>query len=79
MLKTIDMSPDKLNAEVSNNIYGYTAAFSNRKVKLEATAVDFTSTFSVSKEDILYCIGKHEQDFEYFHEIKGRIDQSTFC
>ena len=78
VLRKIKMG-DRLKIEVSDNLYGYTAVFSNRPVKLEATAKDFTSTFSVSKEDILFCIAQSTQDFEYYHEIKCRIDQSAFC
>lgn len=60
LLKVIDTR--KLQ-EVSNNIYGYTTAFSNRPVNLEAIANDFTSTYSVSKEEFLECIYQNTQDF----------------
>lgn len=66
VLRKIKMG-DRLKIEVSDNLYGYTAVLSNRPVKLEATAKDFTSTFSVSKEDILFCIAQSTQDFEYYH------------
>lgn len=42
-------------------------------------AKDFTSTYSVDKKDILFCVNQNTCDFEYFHEIKCRIDQSQFC
>jgi hypothetical protein len=65
-------------AEVSDNVYGYTAAFSNRAVRLEAVAAEFTSTYSVSREEFVAAVRQSAQDFEYFHEIKCRIDQSAF-
>ena len=69
----------KSHVEVSDNIFGYTAVFSNRPVRLVAVAKDFTSTYSVSKSDILFCVHQNHSDFEYYHEIKSRIDQSIFC
>lgn len=38
------------HAEVSDNIYGYTSAFSNRPVRLHAIAKEFTSTYSVNSD-----------------------------
>ena len=78
VLKVIDMS-EKEELEVCDNIYGYTLVFSNRPVKLQAIAKDFTSTYSIDREDIQYCINQNKKDFEYYHEVKCRIDQSTFC
>ena len=55
VLKVIDMSK-KSTLEVSDNIYGYTAALSNRPVKLKAISKTFTSTYSVNKEDFMFCV-----------------------
>lgn len=49
VLKVIDTAL-KPNLQVYDNIYGYTVVFSNRPVKLEAIAKDFTSTYSVDKD-----------------------------
>lgn len=65
-------------AEVSDNVYGYTAAFSNRGVRLEAVAAEFTSTYSVAAEEFLAAVRRTASDFEYFHEVKSRIDQGAF-
>lgn len=65
-------------AEVSDNVYGYTAAFSNRGVRLEAVAAEFTSTYSVAAEEFLAAVRRNAHDFEYFHEVKSRIDQGAF-
>ena len=78
VLRTIDTSKRHPH-EVTDNIYGYTSVFSNRPVTLEAIAKSFTSTYSVSQEDLFLCIGKTQADFEYYHEIKSRIDQSSIC
>ncbi len=45
LLKVINTAA---HAEVSDNIYGYTTAFSNRTVRLDAIAKEFTSTYSVN-------------------------------
>lgn len=76
LLKVIDSAR---HADVADNIYGYTTVFSNRAVRLEAVAKEFTSTYSVTKEEFLDCVRQNVNDFEYFHEIKCRIDQSSFC
>ena len=55
VLKVIDMSKKSV-LEVSDSIYGYTAVLSNRPVKLRAIAKTFTSTYSVSKEDFMFCV-----------------------
>ena len=78
VLKVIDMS-EKNQAEVCDNVYGYTLVFSNRPAKLEALAKDFTSTYSINKEDFICCVNQNHKDFEYYHEVKSRIDQSIFC
>ncbi|MCB0369253.1 MAG: hypothetical protein KDD45_07290 [Bdellovibrionales bacterium] len=62
LLKVINMSK-KAEETVSDNIYGYTGVFSNRPAKLEAIAKDFTSTYSVDKDDILFCIHQNSKDF----------------
>lgn len=67
------------HTEVADNIYGYTTAFSNRPVRLEAIAKEFTSTYSVNSEEFLECMRQNRFDFEYYHEVKSRIDQSSFC
>lgn len=61
-MKIIDTKTKK-HIEVSDNVYGYTAVFSNRPVKLEAISKDFTSTYSVSKNDFLFCVNQNRQDF----------------
>lgn len=76
LLKVIDTAD---YIEVSDNIYGYTTVFSNRIVKLEGIAKEFTSTYSVNKEEFIECIRQNVFDFQYYHEIKCRIDQSSFC
>lgn len=78
VLRVIDTSKSS-HLEVTDNIYGYTTIFSNRPVRLEAMAKDFTSTYSVNRDDILFCVNQNTSDFEYFHEVKCRIDQSLFC
>lgn len=78
VLKIID-TKNKEHLPVTDNVYGYTAVFSNRPVKLEAVAKVFTSTYSVNKEDIEFAIKQNEKDYEYYHEIKCRIDQSNLC
>ena len=77
IVKVIDLS--KNTVEVSDNIYGYTAVFSNRPARLEAIAKDFTPTYSINREDFLSCIVPNGKDFQYYHEIKSRIDQSDRC
>lgn len=76
LLRVISIEAD---AGVSNNIYGYTVAFSNRPVRLEAVASEFSSTYSISKEHFMQCVNLDKRDFEYYHEIKCRIDQAAFC
>ena len=51
LLKIIDTS--KARTEVLDNIYNYTTVFSNRSVKLDAIAKEFTSTYSVTKDQFL--------------------------
>lgn len=50
LLKVINTAT---HSEVADNIYGYTTAFSNRPVRLEAVAKEFTSTYSVTREEFL--------------------------
>jgi len=78
VLKIIDSHKSE-HLTVTDNIYGYTAVFSNRPVKLEAVSKDFTSTYSVTKEEFEFAIRQNDKDYEYYHEIKCRIDQSNFC
>ena len=54
-------------SEVSNNVYGYTSVFSNRPVRLEASAREFTSTYSIGKQSFVNCVGKNIHDREYYH------------
>jgi hypothetical protein len=60
LLKTITITP---LSEVTDNIYGYTSAISNRPVYLHAVAKDFTATYSISKEDFLECVNLDSRDF----------------
>lgn len=59
LIRTIVINP-KLT--VSNNIYGYTSAFSNRPVHLEAIAKELTTTYSVSRERFKECVGLDRRD-----------------
>jgi hypothetical protein len=77
--KLLKVVNTKTHDDVSDNIYGYTTVFSNRPVRLEAIAKEFTSTYSVNNCEFLECIRQNVHDFEYYHEIKCRIDQSSFC
>jgi hypothetical protein len=64
---------------ICDNIYGYTAMMSTKACALDAVAADFTSTYFIEKEAFLKCVHSCEVDFEYFHEVKNRIDLSEFC
>lgn len=44
VLKVIEVDSSK---DISDNIYGYTSVISNRHVRLEALAKDFTSTYFI--------------------------------
>ena len=74
LLKTIESNKEK---QIYDNCYGYTAVISERPVNLYAIAKDFTSAYYVEKADFLDCTKGQTYDFEYFHEIKSKLDQSN--
>lgn len=73
LLKTI--APQKAQ-EVSKNVYGYTSVISNRPMRLVAISKNFTTVYSIDKEKFLGCVSDNKLDWEYFHEIKAKIDSS---
>ena len=64
---------------IRQNIYGYTAVISLRPSALDAVSSEFTSCYYIEKDQFLKCVNNCSVDFQYYHEIKCRIDQSQFC
>lgn len=60
VLKTIKTSLDK---EVSDNVYGYTAAISRRPVYLYAIAAEYTSAYYIEKKNFMECVQEKAVDF----------------
>ncbi len=49
-----------------------------RPSKLYAVSKDFTSCYYIEKPQFLECVKSRIEDFEYFHEIKSKMDSSKF-
>ena len=62
--------------EVADNCYGTTAVISTRPVRLYAIAKDNTSAYYIDKGQFEECISQRMSDFEYYHELKCKIDGS---
>lgn len=75
-LKSIQTS---LKGDISDNCYGYSAAISTRNTKLYAISKVFSSCYYIDKSAFLECVKEKSADFEYYHEIKSRIDQAKIC
>jgi len=75
LLKVIKPNPNEL---VSDNVYGYTSVVSSKFVKLTAVSKDFTSVFTVDKEHFMNCVTSNKLDYEYYFEIKDKIDRSKY-
>jgi len=73
LLKTIEMDG---GIEVADNCYGTTAVMSMRPVRLYAIAKDNTSAYYIDKSQFQECISQRVSDFEYYHELKSKIDGS---
>jgi hypothetical protein len=73
LLKSIKMED---GAEVADNCYGATAVISTRPVRLYAIAKDNTSAYYVDRSQFEECISQRISDFEYYHELKSKIDGS---
>lgn len=74
--RTLKTIKNTLEKEVSDNIYGYTAVISTRPVHLYAIAKEYTSAYYIDKKNFMECVLDKDVDFEYFHEIKSKIDQA---
>ena len=72
-LKTISVSLDQENFD---NTYGWTAVLSKRPSRLFAYTKDFTSGYYLDKSQFNQAIKEASTDFEYYHEIKEKLDQS---
>jgi hypothetical protein len=75
-LKVIE---NTIKREVSDNCYGYSTVVSTRATKIYAMSKDFTSCYYIEKPHFLDCAGEKLPDFEYYHEIKSKIDQAKSC
>jgi hypothetical protein len=75
-LRTIEAS---LSQEVSDNCYGYTAAIASRPLKMYAIAEDVTSAYYLTKKMFLEAISEYVTDYEYYSELKDKIDLSSCC
>ena len=74
-LQSIEIDDKK---DVQFNIFGYSALISGLIINLKGIFKDYSICYHVNKEDILKIIVENKNDFEYFHEIKGKIEQSRF-
>lgn len=74
-LKTLEISSTR---GVQFNVYGYSALISGLKVSLKAIAKDYSICYSISREHFLEALALNNQDGEYFHEIRSRIEES-YC
>ena len=43
---------------------------------LQAVSSDFTSAYYISKDKFLNCFNEKSTDYEYYHEVKDKIEQS---
>ena len=73
ILRVLEVDPNK---EVHFNVYGYTSLISGLKVNLRAVAKDYSICYYVDKEIILSAINENKNDFQYFHEIRSRVEES---
>ena len=64
--------------DVQFNVFGYSALISGLIINLKGIFKDYSICYKVDKEDIMKIIVEDKNDFEYFHEIKGRIEQNRF-
>lgn len=70
-LRTIHFDHKK---EVQSNVYGYSGIISGLKIHLQAVARDYCLCYHLGKEELSRIIVENQQDFEYFHLIKNRIE-----
>jgi signal-transduction protein with cAMP-binding, CBS, and nucleotidyltransferase domain len=73
LLKVIE---PKSSVEVSDNIYGYSSVISNRSIRINAVAKDFSCVYIIEKAAFIECVSESKTDLEYYFEIKTRIDES---
>jgi hypothetical protein len=73
MIKSLKV---ELNTEVCNNSFGYTAVIGSKPTVLEVISRDFTSAYYIDKDKFFRCVNETPTDFEYYHEIKDKIEQS---
>lgn len=67
-----------LDTEVANNSFGYTAVIGRKPTALEVVSRDFTSAYFIDKDKFMRCVNESVPDFEYYHEIKDKLEQSSF-
>lgn len=60
------------------NVYGYSSLVSGLQINLRAVVKDYSIIYSVSKQEVQSAIVEDDRDFEYYHEIRAKIEQSYF-
>jgi signal-transduction protein with cAMP-binding, CBS, and nucleotidyltransferase domain len=76
LLKTITCGLDK---EVADNCYGYSSVISDKPNRMYAIARTFTSAYYLTKEMFMESISQNLTDFEYYHELKDKINLNYSC
>ena len=72
-LLTMEIDPSK---EVHFNVFGYSSLISGLKVHLSAIARDYSICFYVDKDTLWSAVQNNSADFEYFHSIKSKVEES---
>ena len=74
ILETLHIDHQK---DVHFNAYGYSSLISGLKINLCAIARDYSICYCIDKENFLSAACENSADFEYFHEIRSKIEESS--
>lgn len=73
-LKVLEVNEQR---DVQFNVYGYSALISGMRINLRAVAKDYSICYVIDKEGFLEALAESPRDFEYFHEIRSRVEESS--